>query len=333
MLLADRHALFREAVRAVLESEAEIHDRGGQHGARGRRGIGADAPHVAILDADLPMSNSPQTTAAIKANAPDCHVLVLSAREDYRGLVEVLDAGASGYLTRESPLADLIHATRAIHRGDTLVPPTMLGPLLTGLLRRKRDHDEAFERITRLTVREREVLALLAQGSDNDSIARTLVISPQTARTHIQNILGKLGCTRGSKPPRSSPAAACCRTSSERRGCERLSVRRGRGASPLTRPLRRLVPADPSDRLGKALAERDLWRPPESIAREGCIRPTILGVVHRTVRVDDRRAGARERTDQLCELRHRHLFGTAEIHGAGRIGAEESPIPSMRSST
>ena len=80
-----------------------------------------------------------------------------------------------------------------VHRGDTLVPPTMLGPLLTGLLRRKRDHDEAFERITRLTVREREVLALLAQGSDNDSIARALVISPQTARTHIQNILGKLG--------------------------------------------------------------------------------------------------------------------------------------------
>lgn len=194
VLLADRHALFREAVRAVLESEAEIHvigeaSTGPEAVAESERTL----PHVAILDADLPMSNSPQTTAAIKANAPDCHVLVLSAREDYRGLVEVLDAGASGYLTRESPLADLIHATRAIHRGDTLVPPTMLGPLLTGLLRRKRDHDEAFERITRLTVREREVLALLAQGSDNDSIARALVISPQTARTHIQNILGKLG--------------------------------------------------------------------------------------------------------------------------------------------
>lgn len=193
VLLADRHALFREAVRTVLESEAEI-----QVVAEARSGLEAISeaertlPHVAILDADLPMSDGSQTTAAIKANVPRCQVLVLSAREDYRSLVEVLDAGASGYITRESPLADLIHATRAVHRGDTLVPPTMLGPLLTGLLRRKRDQDRAFERIARLTVREREVLALLAQGSDNESIARALVISPQTARTHIQNILGKL---------------------------------------------------------------------------------------------------------------------------------------------
>jgi len=59
-------------------------------------------------------------------------------------------------------------------------------------LRRKRDQDRDFEKVARLTSREREVLALLAEGSDNDSIARSLVISPQTARTHIQNILGKL---------------------------------------------------------------------------------------------------------------------------------------------
>lgn len=107
-------------------------------------------------------------------------------------LLEVLDAGANGYLTRDAPLAELIRATRAVHGGETLVPPKMLGPLLSSLLRRKRDQDRAFERLARLTVREREVLALLAQGSDNDGIARALVISPQTARTHIQNILGKL---------------------------------------------------------------------------------------------------------------------------------------------
>lgn len=193
VMLADQHALFREAVRKVLESEAEIlvvaeARDGGEAISEAERTL----PHVAILDVDLPMSDGSQTTAAIKAAVPGCRVLVLSAREDYRGLVEVLDAGASGYITRESPLAQLIDATRAVHRGDTLVPPAMLGPLLNGLLRRKRDQDRAFERIARLTVREREVLALLAEGFDNDAIARTLVISPQTARTHIQNILGKL---------------------------------------------------------------------------------------------------------------------------------------------
>ena len=147
VLLADRHALFREAMRAVLESEAEIHVV-----AEARDGLEAvseaerSLPHVAILDVDLPMSDGARTTATIKARVPECQVLVLSAREDYRSLIEVLDAGASGYITRESPLAELIQATRAVHHGDTLVPPGMLGPLLSDLLRRKRDQDRGFDR-------------------------------------------------------------------------------------------------------------------------------------------------------------------------------------------
>lgn len=193
ILLADQHSLFREAVRSGLEGEQDL-----QVVSEARNGPEAVAeaersyPHVAIVDADLPITNGVHTTTLIKEQAPHCRVLVLSASEDYRGLVEVLDAGASGYLTKEAPLADLIHAIRAVHRGDTLVPPRMLGPLLTTLLRRKKERDRAHSQIAQLTRREREVLALLAEGADNDGIARALVISPQTARTHIQNILGKL---------------------------------------------------------------------------------------------------------------------------------------------
>ena len=128
----------------------------------------------------------------IKERVPNCRILVLSSREDYRALIEILDAGASGYLTKASPLADLIHATRAVHQGDMLVPPKMLGPLLAGLLRRRKEQDRAYEVVSQLTRREREVLALVAEGADNRAIAETLVISPQTARTHIQNILNKL---------------------------------------------------------------------------------------------------------------------------------------------
>jgi DNA-binding NarL/FixJ family response regulator len=192
-LLADQHALFREAVRTGLESQADI-----QVVAETRNGPEAVAeaertrPHVAIIDIDLPITDGIRTTSLIRERAPHCRVLVLGANEDDRSLVEVLDAGASGYLTKEAPLADLIHATRAVNRGDTLVPPRMLGPLLAGLLRRKREQDLADDRVSRLTHREREVLALLADGADNGGIARALVISPQTARTHIQNILGKL---------------------------------------------------------------------------------------------------------------------------------------------
>jgi len=193
ILLADQHALFREAMRTVLEGEEDL-----SVVAEARNALEAISetertlPHVAILDSDLPMSDGARTTSMIKERVPDCRVLVLSAREDYRALIEVLDAGASGYLTKESPLADLIHATRAVHRGDTLVPPRMLGPLLSGLLRRRKEQDRAYERMSHLTRREREVLALLTEGADNGAIAQALVISPQTARTHIQNILSKL---------------------------------------------------------------------------------------------------------------------------------------------
>jgi DNA-binding NarL/FixJ family response regulator len=193
ILLADQHALFREAMRTVLDAEEDLIVIAE---ARDALEVISEAertlPHLAILDSDLPMSEAPQTTTMIKERVPDCRVLVLSSRDDYRALIEILDAGASGYLTKASPLADLIQATRAVSRGEMLIPPRMLGPLLAGLLRRRREQDHAYERVSQLTRREREVLALVAEGADNKTIAETLVISPQTARTHIQNILNKL---------------------------------------------------------------------------------------------------------------------------------------------
>ena len=76
--------------------------------------------------------------------------------------------------------------------GETIVPGRMLGPLLQRLIRRRREQRDALDRMSRLTRREREVLGLLAEGADNDTIAERLVISPETARTHVQNVLVKL---------------------------------------------------------------------------------------------------------------------------------------------
>jgi DNA-binding NarL/FixJ family response regulator len=193
ILLADQHALFREAMRAVLDAEPDIIVVAEARTALEAIGEGERfLPDVVILDLELPMSHGSQTITSIRDRLPATKILALSPREEYRTLVSALDAGAHGFLTREAPLGDLIQATRAVCRGETFVPPTMLGLLLAGLLRRRRDHDEAYERLATLTRREREVLALLAEGADNAVIARTLVISPQTARTHIQNILTKL---------------------------------------------------------------------------------------------------------------------------------------------
>jgi two-component system NarL family response regulator len=193
VLLADEQALFREAMKVVLGSQDDL-----EVVAEARDGLEAvteaehSRPDVALLDAGLPNCDGIRATTLIVDRVPDCRVIVFSDQEDERVLLEALEAGAAGYLSKESPLTELIEATRAVHRGEALVPPRMLGAVLQRLILRRRERDDALRRIGKLTRREREVLGLLASGSDNDDIAQRLVISPETARTHIQNLLGKL---------------------------------------------------------------------------------------------------------------------------------------------
>jgi DNA-binding NarL/FixJ family response regulator len=194
VLIADEQSLFREAVRVVLETQPDISVVA--EAADGHRTIAEAArtePDVALVSVGLPECNAIEATAAIVDRFPGCRVVILAPQESQKALTDALEAGASGYLTKDCPLAHLIHAVRSVHKGETLIPPRMLGPLLAQLIRRQREQDHALKRMSRLTRREREVLALLADGADNEGIASTLFISPQTARTHIQNVLTKLG--------------------------------------------------------------------------------------------------------------------------------------------
>ena len=194
ILLADEQSLFREAVRSVLEAEPDFEVVG-----EARDGLQAVAeaersqPDVVLLDARLPNCDGIRATGLIRDLVPASRVLILCEEEDDRVLVHALEAGASGFLSKGSPLSELIDAARSLARGEILIPPRMLGGLLARLIRRRREQDDALRRLSRLTRREREVLRLLARGADNDGIAQSLVISPQTARTHVQNLLGKLG--------------------------------------------------------------------------------------------------------------------------------------------
>ncbi|MDQ3956733.1 MAG: response regulator transcription factor [Actinomycetota bacterium] len=194
ILLADEQSLFREAVRIVLQEQPDL-----EVVAEARDGVQAIAeaerthPDVALLEAHLPNCDGLKATGAILQRVPRCKVVILTGEEDEAVLIDALEAGASGYLSKSAPLAELIEATRQIAQGHTLVPQRMLGPLLDRLLKRRKTEDESMRRLDRLTRREKEVLLLLSKGSDNDSIAQELVISPQTARTHVQNVLSKLG--------------------------------------------------------------------------------------------------------------------------------------------
>jgi DNA-binding NarL/FixJ family response regulator len=193
VLLADQHALFREALRAIFDAEPDLlvvaeAGTGFQAVEEARR----EEPDVAILHAGLEACDAIQVVGLLQERVPACRLLILADGEDQGILAAAVEAGASGFHTKRGPLVELLEATRALSRGDTVIPPRMLGGLLSRLISHRHELDIAQERLARLTRRERQVLGLLAEGADNDAIARTLVISPQTARTHIQNILSKL---------------------------------------------------------------------------------------------------------------------------------------------
>jgi DNA-binding NarL/FixJ family response regulator len=193
VLLVDGHALFRQAVRASLEDASDIVVVGeAADPGQVEDGDLEQAPDVALVDASGSELGPARTTSLLKRRWPGCRVVVLGD-EDPGTLIDVVEAGANGYVTEDSGLAELIETTRSVHEGDTLIPPRMLGPLVSGLLSRRLEEHEALERLSHLTHREREVLGLLAGGADNQGIAKVLSISPETARTHVQNLLKKLG--------------------------------------------------------------------------------------------------------------------------------------------
>jgi DNA-binding NarL/FixJ family response regulator len=150
-------------------------------------------PDVALLGTDLTAGDGISALQRIREEVPGCRGVIIADREDPDILLRAVEAGASGYITKGYALSDLMATARAAFRGETVVPPAMLGDLIQNLLRRRRYEDEALARIGRLTRRERQVLALLAEGGNKETIGRALFISPETARTHIQHVLAKLG--------------------------------------------------------------------------------------------------------------------------------------------
>lgn len=194
ILLADGRSLFRQAVGGVLNAVDGLEVVAESHSPQQAiRDADRTQPDVVVVDGDMDLSGLPDLVVALKETAPGCRVLVLTTEERLAPLVDALRAGATGYLTKETSMSELIDATRSVHRGDFVVPPSMLGELLTTLVNQGGRTNDSIKTLSKLTRREREVLALLADGSNKDAIAEALAISPQTARTHVQNILAKLG--------------------------------------------------------------------------------------------------------------------------------------------
>jgi len=193
VFIADGKPLFGDAARAQFDARADLHVVGvATDGMHAIAEVMRIHPSVAVIDVDLPNCDGVRATRLI-CDRTSTNVVLVADGEDDALLLDAVHAGATGFVSRESPIEALIEAARAVARGDVAIPPRMLARLIAGLVRRRREQEIAMRVSGTLTPREREILLLVADGADNDAIAQRLVISPETVRTHSQNLLRKLG--------------------------------------------------------------------------------------------------------------------------------------------
>lgn len=133
-----------------------------------------------------------EATRRIKEVSPATQVVVMTAHDEDRLLVEAVEAGASGFLSKDESAEDVLTSAKSAADGEVLIDPDTLTRLLAQVAREREAQRDALKLLGDLTEREREILGLLAQGMRNEDIAKQLFISPQTVQTHVRNILGKL---------------------------------------------------------------------------------------------------------------------------------------------
>ena len=192
VLLADDHAMFRSGLKALLADEASIEVVGeastGDEAVDQTRRI---RPQVVVMDLSMPGSDGLEATRRIAALDLDTNVLVLTVHAEEEYLVPVVQAGASGYLTKTSADRDLVEAIRVVARGEVYLPPQATKLLLQEYKAAATDEDTG--KLQQLSSREQEVLALTAEGFSSREIGKKLFISPKTVDTYRSRIMKKLG--------------------------------------------------------------------------------------------------------------------------------------------
>jgi two-component system, NarL family, response regulator NreC len=192
LLLGDDHTLVRQGLRKILEERpewevvAEVGD--------GREAIAqvvALKPNVAIIDIGMPMLNGVDATAQIVRRVPETKVLVLSMHSDEAYVTRALQAGATGYMLKDSAGKDLLKGVEAVAAGQTFFSPQIARLMLDDYVKRVAGSGVA-DRYETLSAREREIFQLIAEARTNKEVAQILEISPATVETHRARILQKL---------------------------------------------------------------------------------------------------------------------------------------------
>lgn len=191
ILIADDHTLFREGLRSLLASVADTEVVG--EAATGQNAIDQAAalqPDAVLMDIQMPGINGIEATRRIVATSPHIGVVVVTMFEDDDSVFAAMRAGARGYVLKGADQEEMLRTIRAVAHGEALFGPSIARRLM-GYFSAPRPAAEP-QLFPELTEREREVLGLIAQGHNNEEIARKLVLSQKTVRNHVSNIFSKL---------------------------------------------------------------------------------------------------------------------------------------------
>jgi DNA-binding NarL/FixJ family response regulator len=185
IVVADDHPVVRDGLRAMLATEPDLEVVGeATTGAEAVALVDATRPDVVLMDLQMPDTDGATATAAIRHRHPHVHVLVLTTYDTDADITRAIDAGATGYLLKDSHRHDLFEAVRFAAQGQSVLSPA----IATRVLDRLRTSGTAA-----LTSREIEVLAAISRGLSNKDAARTLHVSEATIKTHLIHIFQKLG--------------------------------------------------------------------------------------------------------------------------------------------
>ena len=196
ILLVEDHASFRQALALMFEREPEfavVGQAGTLAEARQFLNGSAGETDVAVCDLALPDGDGFDLIEELAANGGKIITLVLSASLEPARFARAVEAGASGVLHKAAAIGDIVEAVKRLRAGEALLSPDEVIEMLRMVSRQRQEQVEVQRAIDRLTRREREVLQALAEGLDSKDIAEKLHITVETERTHMVNILNKLG--------------------------------------------------------------------------------------------------------------------------------------------
>jgi DNA-binding NarL/FixJ family response regulator len=189
VLVVDDHPIVRQGLVAYLGTRDDITVVG--EAADGHGAVAAAArlrPDVVLLDLVMPRMDGVEATRRLRELVPDTRVLVLTSFAAEDQVMDAVRAGAAGYLLKDVEPADISAAIGAVHRGDAFLHPEAAAHVIAAV-----HHDGQVPGVEQLTARERDVLALIGEGRSNREIAQELTVTEKTVKTHVSNILRKLG--------------------------------------------------------------------------------------------------------------------------------------------